>query len=90
MASSDPTTRAVAHDVVLYGAPGCHLCETARTGLLRLAARAPFALRVVDIHSDPALERRWLFEIPVIEVDGRVVTQAPVDLEAVRRAIDAR
>lgn len=80
----------VVHSVVLYGAPGCHLCEEARRGLERLALRTPFTLREVDIHSDPALERRWLFEIPVIEVDGRVVTQAPVDLDAVRRALEGR
>ena len=79
-----------AHEVVLYGAPGCHLCEAARSGLRRLAQQAPFTLHEVDIHSDPDLERRWLFEIPVIEVDGRVVTQAPVDLDAVRRAVGAR
>jgi hypothetical protein len=73
--------------VVLYGAPGCHLCEQARAGLERLRAALEFTLSEVDIHSDPALARRWLLEIPVIEVDGRVVTQAPVDLEAVRRAL---
>ena len=64
--------------------------EVARTGLLRLAVRTPFTLHEVDIHSNADLERRWLFEIPVIEVDGRVVTQAPVDLEAVRRVLEAR
>lgn len=76
-----------AHEVVLYGAPGCHLCEEARTGLQQLAVSTPFVFREVDIHSDPALEKRWIFEIPVIEVDGRVVTQAPVRLEEVRRAL---
>ena len=90
MTEADTGARGVAHEVVLFGAPGCHLCEAARDGLERLAVRTPFALREVDIHSDPDLERRWLFEIPVIEVDGRVVTQAPVDLEAVRRVIEAR
>jgi predicted thioredoxin/glutaredoxin len=76
------------HRVVLYGAPGCHLCEEARLGLQRLAIRTPFVFREVDIHSDPDLAHRWVFEIPVIEVDGAVVTQAPVDLEAVRRALE--
>lgn len=81
--------RSATHQVVLYGAPGCHLCEEARRALQRLATRIPFMLREVDIHSDRELERRWLFEIPVIEVDGRVATQAPVDLEALRRALEA-
>ncbi len=73
--------------MILYGAPGCHLCEEARRGLQQLATRMPFVFREVDIHSNPDLERRWVFEIPVIEVDGTVVTQAPVDLELVRRAL---
>jgi glutaredoxin len=90
MAGAEATNREGTHEVVLYGAPGCHLCEAARAGLRRLAVRAPFTLREVDIHSDPELERRWLFEIPVIEVDGRVVTQAPVDLDAIGRALDGR
>jgi glutaredoxin len=79
----------IPHRVVLYGAPGCHLCEEARLGLQRLAVRTPFMFREVDIHSDPELERKWVFEIPVIEVDGRVVTQAPVDLDAVQQALQA-
>lgn len=90
MARDQKHPSAPLHDVVLYSAPGCHLCEEARRGLKRLAARIPFALREVDIHSDAVLERRWLFEIPVIEVDGGVVTQAPVDLDAVRRALEGR
>lgn len=81
MASGRPS------EVILYGAPGCHLCEEARLGLQRLAIATPFVFREVDIHSHADLERRWVFEIPVIEVDGTVVTQAPVDLDLVRRAL---
>jgi len=74
-------------EVVLYSGPGCGLCEAARRGLEQLADRHGFRLREIDIHSDPMLERRWLLEIPVIEIDGAVVTQAPIDLGAVVRAL---
>jgi len=73
--------------VTLYGSAGCHLCEQARAGLERLRATRSFDLREVDIRSDAELAKRWLYEIPVIEVDGVVVTQAPVDLRAVERAL---
>ena len=73
--------------VVLYGRPGCHLCDEARAELERLRARLPFDLREVSIEGDAQLERRFTLEIPVIEVDGVVVTLAPVDLDAVRRAV---
>jgi len=74
-------------EVVLYSGPGCGLCEAARRNLEQLAVQHAFALREIDIHTDPALARRWLLEIPVIEVNGVVVTRAPVDLDAVVRAI---
>ncbi|MBX7111991.1 MAG: glutaredoxin family protein [Dehalococcoidia bacterium] len=76
-------------EVVLYGQPGCHLCEDAEAALEALRRSRPFALRVVDINSDDDLARRYVFEIPVIEVDGAVVTRAPVDLRAVTAALDA-
>lgn len=77
------------HEVVLYGSPGCHLCEEAADLVRGLQGARGFAFAEVDIHSDPELERRYLFEIPVIEVDGVVVTQAPVDIARVRAAVSA-
>lgn len=78
------------HTVVLYSAPGCHLCEEAANGLVALRRRHDFDLAEVDIHSDPELARRYLLEIPVIEVDGVVVTRAPIDLDAVATALARR
>lgn len=75
------------HEVVLYGAPGCHLCEDAVAHLEALRGTHRFTLREVDIHSDPEIERRFLIEIPVVEVDGVIVTQAPIDLDAVVAAL---
>jgi glutaredoxin len=73
--------------VVLYGAPGCHLCEEAWQALETLQRTHDFELHEVDIHSDPDLERLYLIEIPVIEVDGAVVTSGRIDFQAVRRAL---
>ncbi|MGE0229363.1 MAG: glutaredoxin family protein [Dehalococcoidia bacterium] len=76
-------------EVVLYGQPGCHLCEDAEAALEALRRSHVFTLRVVDIHSDDDLARRYVFEIPVIAVDGAVVTRAPINLRAVTSALDA-
>ena len=73
--------------VVLYMRPGCHLCDDAWRALDDMQVSLAFSLREVDIESDPELERRFMLEIPVIEVDGTVVTQAPVDLDAVRAVL---
>jgi hypothetical protein len=64
-------------DLVLYGKPGCHLCEDARATIDRLLrSRADAGLpipRVVerDILSDPTWERDFFLTIPVVELGGR-------------------
>ncbi len=74
-------------EVVLYVGTDCHLCEVARHLLLALRRSIPFQLREVPIAGDPDLERRFLIEVPVVEVDGEIATQAPVEIEAVRAAV---
>jgi len=66
-------------DLILYGRPGCHLCEEARalvTELLdarvRAGLRAP-ALVERNIETDPAWQRAFFETIPVVELgDHRV------------------
>jgi glutaredoxin len=52
--------------LTLYSRPGCHLCDDARAALERVRARAPFALREVNIESDAQLHARYLERIPVV------------------------
>ena len=68
--------------VVLYGRPGCLLCEEARAGLLRMAAQKPFRLEEIDIEGDPELLLRYLERIPVICVDGEEICELFLDEEA--------
>ncbi|MBM4410786.1 MAG: hypothetical protein FJ037_05625 [Chloroflexi bacterium] len=74
-------------EVVLYVGTDCHLCQVARHLLLALRRSIPFRLREVEIGSDPDLERRYLLEVPAIEVDGEIAAQAPMEVEAVRAAV---
>jgi glutaredoxin len=74
-------------DVVLYSRPGCHLCEDALQLLESLRTEFGFALREVNIEFDAELERRYFVEIPVIEMGGDVIAQAPIDAAVLRRAI---
>ena len=53
--------------VVVYTAPGCHLCGPA-VDVVRSVCGTDFT--VVDITTDPELERRYRSSIPVVEVDG--------------------
>jgi hypothetical protein len=70
--------------VVLYGRPGCHLCDDAREGLLRLRADVPFVLEEVSIEGSDELLRRYLERIPVVTVDGDEVCELFLDQDALR------
>jgi glutaredoxin len=73
-------------EVVLYGRPGCCLCDDARRLLLRIRDKHPFALRERDIESDDGLLRAYLERIPVVTIDGVEAFELFVDEhELVRR-----
>jgi glutaredoxin len=71
--------------VVLYGRPGCHLCEDARAALERVRARVPFTLGEVDIEGDEDLHARYLERIPVVAVDGEELFDYVVDEDVLER-----
>jgi glutaredoxin len=56
--------------ITLYGRPGCHLCDEVESRIRRVGQEIPIRLQVVDIQSDPRLEEKYMFTIPVVEVDG--------------------
>jgi glutaredoxin len=73
--------------ITLYSRPGCHLCDEARTQLVRLQRTLPFALQEVDIEQDDALHHRYLERIPVIALDGEELFDFFVDEQALRRRL---
>lgn len=76
-------------DVVVYMREGCHLCEEAIAGLVRLHGEGyRFELHEVDIESDDLLLRRHLERIPVVEIDGIVASDLVFDETAVRARLD--
>jgi glutaredoxin len=75
--------------VTLYGRSGCHLCDQARDQILRIVdgSGSDVELRELDIEADEELMRAYLERIPVVEVDGRVVSELVFDCEAFKRAL---
>ena len=66
--------------VTVYSRPGCHLCEEALDEIVALHGEGyRFELLEVDIESDELLLRRMLERIPVVEVDGVVVSELSLD-----------
>ncbi|MFL5817953.1 MAG: glutaredoxin family protein [Conexibacter sp.] len=74
-------------EVVLYGRPGCHLCDDARVVLERMRAELPFALVERDIERDDALFKAYLERIPVIVLDGEELFDFFVDERELRHRL---
>ena len=65
--------------VEIYSRPGCHLCEEAKAVIDRVRRRYAFALEVIDIEGNPALEACYGTEIPVIAINGNKAFKYRVD-----------
>ena len=75
--------------VLVYSRSGCHLCEEAMQAIVALHRDGyRFELLEVDIESDELLLRRHLERIPVVEVDGEVVSELVLDKAALRARLD--
>ncbi|HED31511.1 MAG TPA: glutaredoxin family protein [Prosthecochloris aestuarii] len=55
----------------MYTRPGCHLCDVARGVLEAVRLRHPFGIEYIDITTDPDIERKYRYEIPVVCIDDR-------------------
>jgi glutaredoxin len=65
--------------IVLYGRPGCCLCDDAREVLERVRVRHAFELEERDIERDDGLLLAYLERIPVITIDGEEAFELFVD-----------
>ncbi len=75
--------------VVVYSRPGCHLCEEALAEIVALHREGyRFELHEIDIESDDALLRAHLERIPVVEVDGALVSELVLDQAGLRARLD--
>jgi aspartate aminotransferase len=76
--------------LLLYGRPGCTLCDAALRELVAAAREVgrPVWVGRVNVEEDPRLLERYLTVLPVLaEVDGTVRLLAPWDPQALRRLL---
>jgi glutaredoxin len=74
--------------VVLYGRPGCCLCDEARDVLSRVRSRRPFELEERNIDADDDLLRAYLERIPVVTIDGVEAFELFVDAAELAQRLD--
>ena len=75
--------------VVLYARPDCHLCDEVRAQLEVMRAEGPaFRLEEVNIDADDRLLARYLERIPVVVLDGQIVSELGLDSGELRARLD--
>jgi hypothetical protein len=67
----------------------CGLCEELLAELDALRAREPAipGVELIDVDSDPALQRRWGLKVPVLLLDGALVCTARLDTPELLRLL---
>lgn len=74
--------------VTLYTRIDCHLCEQAKADLAFLREKFPHRLVEIDIDSDPALQKKYMVEIPVVEI-GPYLLKSPFDRQKLMMTLGA-
>ncbi|MFI6673569.1 glutaredoxin family protein [Kribbella sp. NPDC050470] len=73
--------------VTLYGKPGCHLCDDARTIVQAVCAELGVDWSEIDITQDDRLLTEYGEQIPVTFVDGKQHDFWRVDPARLRKAL---
>jgi len=60
--------------VTIYSKKECHLCDVAKEELKALQCDFEFSLKEVDIEQDKLAFEKYKYLIPVIEVDGEIIS----------------
>lgn len=74
-------------ELIQYTGPGCELCDVMRAQLADLEREFAFTLREVDVSGERELKREFGRRIPVLALDGEVLSEGRLDLERVRAAL---
>lgn len=77
--------------LVVVSRAGCHLCDDMLSELAQLesAGQVP-TVTVLDVDSDPALERQYGLKVPVLLLDGSVVCHYTLNSNEVLRLLKGR
>jgi glutaredoxin len=74
--------------LILYGRPGCHLCNAMKAIVTPVVRELGCTLEQIDVSGNPELEARYGTEIPVLLVNGRKAFKYRVTEPALRRRLD--
>lgn len=88
MAEQEPSAvPAFSYRVLLLGRANCHLCDEARTVIVRVTDELGVEWQERDIDDDPDLVAQYSDQVPVTFVDGRRHDFWRVDEARLRHAL---
>lgn len=77
--------------LTLYTRPGCHLCDEMKlivSGVVEGLPSDTITVEHIDISTDPALERLYGEEIPVLLINDRKAAKYRITERELRRRLD--
>ncbi len=66
-------------NIILYSKKECHLCEIAKEELEAIRKEIDFSYRETDIEKDKHAFEKFKYLIPVLEIDGTIISTYKVD-----------
>jgi glutaredoxin len=76
-------------ELTLLVREGCHLCATAAETLARIGAEVGLVPQEIDVDADPELQAEYGDRVPVVLLDGREHSYFTVDVDRLRRDLQA-
>jgi glutaredoxin len=76
--------------LTLYSRSYCHLCEDMLAALEVLRGELSFEIEILDVDSDPILEREYNEFVPVLTVNGKELCHHILDESEIRKYLGRR
>jgi glutaredoxin len=67
--------------IILYGRPGCHLCENVKEAVLSVQQKYRFEFAEFNIMDDDDLFNKYVVDIPVVTINGEYFCQYNINLD---------
>ncbi len=77
-------------NITIYSKKGCHLCDVAKETLLEIRQEFPFSIIEIDIERDKAAFEKYKHQIPVIEMEGKIISCYRINAGEVKKILRSR
>jgi thioredoxin-like negative regulator of GroEL len=73
--------------LTLYSRKNCHLCDVMAAELQPILDRFSARVQVLDVDADPSISARFGTQVPVLLLDGKILSRFHLDAAAVEDAL---